>query len=81
MKIEICRNESIQLTDNDRYSYYGRVEVCINNEWKQICGHHMTYSEASVICQELGFSKYGKLIFYKYIYNCFIKLGIIRCID
>ncbi len=74
--IENCRNETIRLAGNNQYSYYGRLEVCVNNRWKHICSHYMTYTEASVICQELGFSKYGKLALkiLRNIYNYIINM-------
>ena len=46
-------------------SRYGNVRVCINGIWSKICGYGNSVVDdnlASVICSELGYSPYGKLI-------------------
>ena len=47
-------------------SRYGNVRVCINGIWSKVCGHVNSVVDdnllASVICSELGYSPYGKLI-------------------
>ena len=40
-------------TDSDGSD--GRVEVCIGGEWNRICGSSWDFSEASVVCRQLGF--------------------------
>ena len=45
----------------------GKVRVCINGTWSKICGYGNSVVDdnlASVICSELGYSPYGKLIIY-----------------
>ena len=37
------------------------MEICLNNTWGLLCGEGWKNSEASVVCQQLGFSQYGKL--------------------
>ena len=37
------------------------MEICLNNTWGFLCGEGWKNSEASVVCQQLGFSQYGKL--------------------
>ena len=46
-------------------SHHGNVRVCINGTWSKICGYGNSVVDdnlASVICSELGYSPYGKLI-------------------
>ena len=60
--IESCRNNEIQLVGDHRYSHFGRVEVCINGIWGKICNEFWSDHDASVVCRELGFSVYGKML-------------------
>uniref|UniRef100_A0A1X7T3T8 SRCR domain-containing protein n=1 Tax=Amphimedon queenslandica TaxID=400682 RepID=A0A1X7T3T8_AMPQE len=52
-----CTDGEIRLGD---YAVLrGRVEVCINNTWTTICASYWTDKEATVICFQLGYSRYG----------------------
>uniref|UniRef100_A0A1X7ULL6 Deleted in malignant brain tumors 1 protein n=1 Tax=Amphimedon queenslandica TaxID=400682 RepID=A0A1X7ULL6_AMPQE len=53
-----CTNGDIRLND-DSTGLRGRVEVCINMSWYTICHHGWTSKEASVVCHQLGHSRYG----------------------
>ena len=45
---------------NGRSAHEGRVEMCRNNEWGQICFIGWTNVDARVVCRQLGFSPSGK---------------------
>ena len=62
--LALCTDGEISLYSGVS-SRHGNVRVCINGTWSKIC----TYSNfgvdnnlARVICSELGYSPYGKLI-------------------
>ena len=52
-----CNNSAIRLTGGG--STYGRVEVCVDKVWKTICSDFWDYEDASVACNQLGYSPYG----------------------
>lgn len=37
----------------------GRLEVCVNGEWKGMCSQRFNKMDATVVCRELGFSDKG----------------------
>ena len=59
INIAKCQNGSIRIQDGNGISY-GRVEVCINEQWSTVCSDsHWGYREASVTCIQLGLSPNG----------------------
>ena len=36
----------------------GRIEICMNGVWGTVCGDSFNFTEASVACRQLGFSRF-----------------------
>ena len=58
---ERCSNGTIRLAGSG-YTTMGRVELCINGEWGTICINSFDDNDATVVCRQLGYSTYGKII-------------------
>ena len=56
-----CTDGSIRLVggESDRE---GRVEVCYSHVWGTVCDNRWGYSDAVVVCQQLGFQRFGNII-------------------
>ena len=42
----------------------GIVEVCVNGSYRRVCDDGWDNRDASVVCSQMGFSRYGKSSFY-----------------
>ena len=57
-----CSDGDIRITGGDSLSY-GRVEVCVSNIWRTVCGDQLWDSvDASVVCRQLGLSLDGMFL-------------------
>ena len=41
----------------------GNVQICYNNAWGSICSDFWGPNDANVVCGQLGFQHFGKLLF------------------
>ena len=53
-----CRNGDLRL-QGSVIQGRGRVEVCRNNVWGTICHDFWNSADANVVCNQLGFSRFG----------------------
>lgn len=54
-----CQHKDIRLAGSS-YNVAGLIELCINGDWKPVCGHNFDNADASVVCAHLGYSSYGQ---------------------
>lgn len=58
--LEKCQHGDIKLEGGSNYATIGRVDVCVNGVWGSICWSSFDNNDASVICTQLGYSRYGR---------------------
>ena len=56
-----CADGTIRLVSESEsyFRSYGLVEICVNETWVAICEEDWDEEDASVLCHQLGYSRYG----------------------
>ena len=60
LKILGCADHAIRIEGGSYHE--GHVEICLGGVWGRMCGHFWDERDASVVCQELGFTAEGERI-------------------
>ena len=63
-----CRAGDVRLSGGPA-QYEGRVEICFNGVWGTVCDFNWRTDDATVVCRQLGFVTFGKLLHSGSLYN------------
>jgi hypothetical protein len=56
---------AVRLVHGSSLEYRGRVEICVDGVWGTVCDDSWGSTDASVVCGQLGYSRFGKMCFIK----------------
>ena len=70
-----CRNGDVQLVNSYGVaSQQGRVEICLDQRWNNVCDEWWTEKDASVVCKQLGYTGYKTIgTHYVYFVECSLQ--------
>ena len=60
----VCPTEVRIRSSNTQFKNIGRVEVCVNGSWFFVCDSVWEDNDASLICNQLGYSTDGNKLFF-----------------
>lgn len=58
--IGVCEDGDLRLADGTT-EYEGRVEVCVGEQWGNVCLDQWDSREAMVACRQLGYNSTGMI--------------------
>lgn len=59
-----CTTGDVRLVNgsvNTSTAIDGRVEMCLDGEWGTLCGDLWIEDDSRVVCNQLGYSRYGEI--------------------
>ena len=63
MRLLEGNEQSIEYYEEGMGAVRGRVEVCVGGRYGTVCDDYWDYEDASVVCYQLGFSRYGTFVY------------------
>ena len=77
----VCADGDVRLTNGSLPSE-GRIEICFNHQWGNICDKGWDDNDANVVCGQLGFSMTGVYMFddRQSVTNVYLIKAIYRCV-
>ena len=52
---KVCNETDVRLVGSRQTPGEGEVQICLNGSWGSVCDSNWGYSEARVVCRQLGY--------------------------